>query len=340
MEYTVPKKKFSKNSIIDRMEIRFSNGDYLTIRKNEICDISITFYDRLIKHERDFFAVGHSGFIKLKIQSGKAKSEDRKLHNPQEYVKNRKEYIENRCTTENYIESIVLYNQLNWSDQIFGDLYATLENGYLYVKFNPNTRYGTHESENHTVNIAPITEDVIFKMNLDFENCDEVDVYNSEIKEMNLEFEKELEWNSSGYVRTIKKGYLKIKFDQYYTGRYLSVYCEDKDEATLEDAEERICDKGISPIDICHLYIEYYRHIPHTGEAIQIDSLAYKAQDEDISTKIDDYGDYDKEDEFYVDEDNEYYNDDYEPYVSGYAEKQQDGSILIFFGESLEDKNS
>ena len=101
---------------------------------------------------------------------------------------------------------------------------------------------------------------------------------------------------------------------------------------TLEHIEKRICDKGLSTIDICHLYVYYHNYVL-ADEVIQIDALYYKEDNEIEQYKIDDYGDYENDEDEY---------DEYDdlPYVSGYAEKQSDGSILIVFGESLEDKNS
>ncbi|MBQ8146163.1 MAG: hypothetical protein IJ039_05215 [Clostridia bacterium] len=325
MTYTVPKKVFTRESKIDRMEIFFSNGDYFTIRKNEICNVSITFYDRLVKKGVRYYAVGHSGFIKLRIQPGKAKMELRCLHNSKEYVKNRKQYIENRTTTESYIEFIELYNQLNWSDCIYGEIYATLEGEYLYIRFKENERYGAWESNKHCVDIAPPSKDMIFKMNVDFENCDGIDVYNSEIEEMNLEFSEELAWESDGYVRRVKGGYLKIKFDKCYQNRKVSLICDAK--KGLKHLEKRICGKGTDVVDICHLYMEFYRCYGQWGEVLTIDSInKYEAKATELS--IDDYGDYNLYYEEHIDE-----SEDEEAFVSGHAEKLKNGSIIIVFGE-------
>lgn len=331
MTYTVPKRVFSKNSIIDRIKVFFSNGDYLTIRKNEICNISITFYDRLIKKGMEFHPVGQGGFIKLRIQSGKAKSESRYLHNGGEYIKNRKKYIEDRMVTDSYIESIEIYNQLNWSDRIYGDMYATLEGEYLYIRFKENERYGTWMSDSHFVDIAPPSKKLIFKINLDFENCDGIDVYSGEIKEMNLEFSDKLYWNSDGYGRCVIGGSLLIKLEDFES-RSVQLYYNIK-KPKLKHIEKRLCGrKGMEMVDICHLYLEYYRHCGEMGERIGIDSLNVDDDTDEIPS-IDDYGDHYAENRNW-DELDEY---EYEcvPFESGYAKKLDDGSILIVFGKRM-----
>lgn len=338
MTYTVPKRVFSKNSIIDRIVVFFSNGDYLTIRKNEVCNISITFYDRLIKKGMEFHPIGQGGFIKLRIQSGKAKGESRLLHNENEYVKNRKKYIENRMVTDSCIESVVLYNQLNWSDRIYGDIYATLEGEYLYIRFKENERYGTWESDSHYVDIAPPSKKLFFKINLDFENCDGIDVYNHEIKEMDLVFSDKLYWNSNGYGRRVIGGSLLIKLEDF-RNRNIQLYYNVK-KPKLKHIERRLCGKnGIDMVDICHLYLEYYRHIGESGERIGVDSLIEDEKTETPKT-IDDFGDYYAEDRNWDYEDEEEYvdEDEYEPFESGYAKKLDDGSILIVFGKRITEK--
>ena len=330
MTYTVPKKVFSKDSKIEEIMIFFTNGDFLTIRKNEICSASITFYDKLIKHKLEFYAVGHSGFIKLRIQSGKAKSEKRHLSNPKEYNLNRKEYIQNRLVNMGDIAFIKLFNQLNWSDCIFGDIYATLEGDYLYIRFKENDKYGAWQSDTHCVDIAPLSKELIFKMDLDFENCDGIDVYSDEIKEMNLTFDKELVWNSSGYARSVKSGVIIIKFYEYHGNRQFNIY-SNKKTVKLKHLEERICGKkGTDVIDICHLYLDYHRCYEFEGEVINIPSLDEK-ESGPYEKEVDDYGDHDKYWEEHFEDDDEY--DDYyeEPFISGYAERLDDGSIKITF---------
>lgn len=331
MTYTVPKKVFTKDSIINGIVVFFTNGDFLTIKKNEICSATITFYDKLIKNKLRFSAVGHSGFIKLRIQSGKAKSEDRHLFNQKEYNLNRKEYIQNRLVNGGDIAFIKLFNQLNWSDCIFGDIYATLEGDYLYIRFRENEKYGAWESDTHYVDIAQISKKMIFKINLDFENCDEIDVYRDEIKEMNLTFDKELIWGSSDYVRSLKGGFIIVKFeDCYHKNRHYDV-CRDKKTVKIKHLEERICGKkGTDIIDICHLYLDFYRYYNFEGEVIAISSFDEK-EFEPYEKNVDDYGDYYK----YWKENNYSDGDDYyeKPFISGYAKRLDDGSIMISFSK-------
>ena len=331
MTYTVPKKIFTKDSVIEKMEIHFLNGDYVTIRKNEICNISITFYDNLLRHKNKLFPIARNGFVKLKIQPGKTKWESRSLYNPKEYIENRKEYIENRCIYEDSIKFIKLYNQSNWSDIIFADIQAIMEGDFLFLKFKPNDSFGPWESDNHYVKLALPSRNDIFKMRLDFENCDGIDVFHYEILDMNLVFDEKLSWNSPGYTRCIKGGSIKIKFENDMECRYFSVWTKNK-KATVKDLERRICGKRISDVDICHLYLDFYEHLELTGEVLEVNSLYRETDDK----QFDDYDDFDSYYDSIEYDDDEAYNEYEEnPFESGYAEKLKDGSILIVFGKHI-----
>ena len=74
----------------------------------------------------------------------------------------------------------------------------------------------------------------------------------------------------------------------------------------IDKIKKRLCGKGRSEIDICHLYVtyDYAGYCMSLKECIHIDDIRpVKEQQKD------------------------------ENYVSGYAEKQKDGSILIVFGK-------
>ena len=123
---------------------------------------------------------------------------------------------------------------------------------------------------------------------------------------MQLNFEKELDWGSSAFNRKLHNGFIRLKFDKKITWRRSSVdWVSGKD--TLAKMEKRLCGKGRSEIDICHLYVtyNYTGYCMNLEECIQIDDIR-PIQDKD-------------EDEWH--------------YISGYAEKQKDGSILIVFGK-------
>ncbi len=330
MTYTVPKKVFSKNSVIQKMEIHFLNGDFVTIRKNEICNISIAFYDMLFRHKDKLYPIARNGFVKLRIQDGKAKHEKISLHNEHEYKSGRKSYIEHRCLCEEPIKFIKLYNQNNWSDNIYGDIQVVLEGYYLFLKFKPNDTLGPWESDEHFVNLAHPSKDQIFKMRLDFENCDGIDVYNSEIIDMNLAFDKRLEWISSGYTRTVRGGFIKIKLSEDFDCRYFNIFNDGK-RVKLKHLERRICGNGRDSVDICNLYLDFYCGYELSGEHICVDSI-YRTYDD----RLDPYADFDSHYYDSIDYEDEGEDDDddyYECFESGFAQRLDDGSIKIVFGK-------
>ena len=58
------------------------------------------------------------------------------------------------------------------------------------------------------------TKETVEKINLDFENCDGIEIFQEEIKEMQLNFEKELEWSSSSFTRKLSNGFIRLKFNR------------------------------------------------------------------------------------------------------------------------------
>lgn len=310
-EYSCRKELLSKKDV-EFAYVFFTNGEYFQIRKNEIIEIAFNLYDRLIFAERNFSPVAESGFIKLRIQAGKAKGESRYLCHESEYVKNRKDYIENRLATDGAISHVYLFNENNWHHTIYGDIKANIEGEYIFLRFIPNKLYGSSAGDCHTVRIMPIKKDSIFKIHLDFENCESFDIYQNEIIDMELVFDSVLEWNADAYSRVITGGYIRLRLDKYFSNRNVHHFKSWENpyaRITLKDLEKRLCGKGKDDIDICHLYITFNE--PGYG-------IHYEEQ---ISVnEINDYNDIDDE--------------GYEPpFISGYAEKQSDGSILIVFGQ-------
>ena len=146
-KYTFPKRRFSSESVIYKMHIFFKNGDFIQINKSEIIDINLRFYDRLILKNCSCFPVVESGFIKFKINSKRVKHENYFLYNKQEYIENRKDYIEKRLSNEGDISCVRIFNQNNYQDTLYGDIFAVIENDYLILKFKSNERYGPCSSD-------------------------------------------------------------------------------------------------------------------------------------------------------------------------------------------------
>ena len=141
---------------------------------------------------------------------------------------------------------------------------------------------------------------------MDFENCEGIEIFREEIQEMQINFEKELEWGSSSFVRKLRNGFIRLKFNKNITWRKSNLYPV-SGRNTLAKIEKRLCGKGRSEIDICHLYItyDYVGYGIDLEECVQIDDIRPIQEQE--------------EDEW--------------NYISGYAEKQKDGSIMIVFGK-------
>ena len=124
---------------------------------------------------------------------------------------------------------------------------------------------------------------------------------------------------------------MRIKFNKEFIDPhyYENIYDYQK-KPSIKKLEERIVGKGESEIDICHLYVTYLRGGTsfYLEECIYVPELKTKNADADSDSK-DTLPDV-KED------DGEYYHEEYEPFISGYAKRDKDGSILIVFGKPIE----
>ena len=133
---------------------------------------------------------------------------------------------------------------------------------------------------------------------------------------MKLNFSEGLVYNSSGFARAIRDGFIKVKFNPDISWRKTNLTNEWQGKKTkgIASLEKRLVWKNKrSTIDICHLYItyDYAGYCISREECIVIDDI-----------RPDEYFDRIEKEDVYDD-----------TFISGYAERQNDGSILIVFGK-------
>lgn len=314
-EYVCQKVKFTAKEF-NEAQVFFRNGDYFELAKGEIVEMDIQFYDTLIAEERGFCPVARAGFIKCKIKDRTPKYCRAFVYNQKEYAKDRKEYLEQRCVKEGGIYYLRLLDDNHWHYGIYADVVAYLEEGYLILSFQENKAYGSYDKEYHTVNACNLTKSVVEKIGLDFENCDGFDIYAEEIQEMNIDFEKELQWNSSCFGREIRNGFIRLKLNKKLEWRRVNVYNCNEKIPNVKKLERRLCGKGLEDCDICHLYVEYNYagYCRRYEECIDVKDIR---PIEEIEREEEENG--------------------FGAYISGYAKREEDGSILIVFGKSRDD---
>ena len=331
MNYTYTCKKVTPNvKEVSEAGIYFRNGDFFRVAKSEILDLKVEYYDKLVSAERGFIPYARGGLLKLKLSEKKKKDYDFLLCDAESLKRGRKEHLERRCL-EDAPYYFAFFDENNWHRSFFADTVVSLEGDELIFTFVENVTMGSYESAHHTVNIRALKKNSLRKIHLDFENCDGINVYEDEIQEVCLNFKKEL-YYASEYLREVSGGYIRIKFNKEFVAPhyYENVYDYEK-KPSIKKLEERIVGKGESEIDICHLYVTYLRGGSsfYLEECICTPTLEEADADEKITAdspkKLPD-----------ISENDEYYNEEYEPYVSGYAKRDKDGSILIVFGKPLE----
>lgn len=318
-EYTVAKKVYKKEDIA-YIEVVFDNGDFVPLGGEEILDISIRLYDKLILENNEFCAFAESGLLKLKLQkSPKDLYFDFNFFNYKEYKKNRLEYIKNRLSVVGGIKCIKFFNDNNCHTTVCGNIIAETDGDYLSMRFMSKPIDEPYESENHKISLNNITRSQIRSVLLDFENCDSFSIYANEILDMQLNFDDKL--SSFDYSRVIKSGFIKLRLSEDNGYREMHFY-EDRKKITQKKLEQRLCGKNESEIhDICHLYINY----GYTGygtrrvECLTVNDI--KSDEEIAHLEA-------------LEEENciEYYC-----FEGGRATRLQKGAILITFGTSALD---
>ena len=324
MEYSVKKRKFKKENI-EYIEVFFDNGDYFPISKTEIVDISTRLYDKLIlgkDYWDSFCAVVESGFLKLKLQK-KAKGffANPHVYNQRGYNNDRIGYIKTRLC-EGGVNCIKLFDDNNWHFTLYCLIETTLEGDYLNLKFIPYYKKEGYKNDTHTILLPEISKTIISGIELDFENCEGVNIDSNEIVDMHIVFNKELCWGSGDYVRQIESGFLKIKLDpEQNEWRKNSLFDNlAKGKKGNLQIERRLCGKkGFELHDICHLYTEY----DYVGSGF------YKRECLDIT-------DLRSEEEFTkIEKLEEKEGREFAPYfLGGYVEKVDKDILLITFGKT------
>lgn len=323
MEYCVKKREFKKEDI-EYFEMFFDNGDCIPFSKTEIVDISFRLYDKLILGDdywNSFCAVVESGFMKLKpLKKAKGLYADAYVYNQREYNKDRIGFAKKRLLNDGGPSCIKLFDDNNWHFSLYCMVETTLEDDCLVLKFVPRFKNAGYMNDTHHILLPEINKSAIRRLELDFENCDEIYIYPGEIVEMKLNLCDQLCWGSGDYVRQIESGYLKIKLDasqnEWRENSLFDGLASGK-KGNVQ-IERRICGKrGFELHDICHLCIEYAGTGFFRRECIDINDIRSEEELKEIE-RIEE-----KEEQ------------EFQPcYLGGYAEKLEGNVLLITFGKT------
>lgn len=251
-----------------KKKIKFSN--------KEVIECNFTYCDRLIWSCNSIMRVSKIGKLVLK------EKDNNKLSKIKESLKR----------NDNYIKHIVFYDEYNWSITNSGVFEVEVNDNQIIINscdVYPNI---SSNDDNYYIELNDYEILDLWKITLDFENCEWIEVYKNEIKEMKLEFNEELELHGNDFARTIKKGYLKIELDD--DPQRCCQSNSDKNYS-LKQWIKRICS---DECDICRLFMYDNNH--GIEETILLNDLSEGNDDE-------------------------FYN-----YFSGYAEKEGNDIIIVF----------
>lgn len=301
------KKNFYTPKQVEFVYLFFDNGNYITLNKSEIIDFKFEFYDKMVWFDRSITPVAKSGFIKLKISKYKSSRYDSQyVNNIKEYNENRKKYIENLCCDDSGIVNIRFFDNNNWHKSVCGKFVGRIENGYLILSVEEIWNSIPTTSENFSISLNSIEKSIINKINLDFENCEDFDIFKHEIVDLKLNLNEKLDEDSGDYKRQLINGYIKVKLDPEITYRYISLARNVKYPKVKHIKGRLINGNEKTTHNICHLYIDYEYAGFGTG---RVESIIVN-------------GDWIYDRTVY---------EDYSHFVSGYCIKEKNDVIAIYF---------
>ncbi len=309
--YYYEKEKLKFNNI-EHLCLYFDNNEYISLSKDELLDYEFEYQDRLLNYRDGIYPCAKRGYINFNIKkysSGTVRSNF--IYNEDKYRKNRKRYIFDRCI-EGGILCVEFFNSYNWSIKVFGNFNPIVDNDSM--SFEILDSKNKNISDKFYIDLPEFKKNYIYELCLDFENCETLDLMESDIQELNLNIQEKLILGSGGFERLVVGGNIKIKFDQNYkyrSGNLFDVYGSNINIKTaikhLIESEEHW---------ICNLYITYNE--PCYGDLFK-ETLMIK----DIRYDEDDYYEFD-------DEDDEEYDDDIPYFVGGHVQKDNDLIIITF----------
>ncbi len=309
---------FNKNEFlikqISKIELHFTNNDFLELSSLELVDKSIKLCDRLQRVGKGYCFFASEIILKFKIFSKRPKGYTAEyLCAKKQFLRNRKAYIENRCVNEQDLRNVQFYDNNNWHIDLFSNYTAEMDGEFLVIKGNYQ---GKSDDKEGSIYLRDIQLKDICYIHLDFENCEYFDVYNDEIVEFKPNYSEILCWGSGKLYREIESGYIRIKIAN--KDRRVSDWL--KKHYTKKQLEERICGKeGVSEHDICHLYITSpYRLGDETIEVKDVRTDAELCEIEKLEEET---------------------GEEIAPcFIGGYAKKLDDGSICITFGKNAKEQ--
>ncbi len=282
--YTYPKSEVL-GFPIDTITLHFNNRDELRLQKEEILAINMVLGDHLIWTDENICFTLVGGSLELELQNQYTSRYDGfTLCRRNDYRTDRIGYIRRRALA-NEIAYISIHDECNFSYTLYTTVTAKGANDRLSLSFRGGD---TAENELASIMLPTFGKNLLRSLQLDFENCDVLDLYREDILDLQLNYNQRLCFGHN-LNREIQSGYIIIKLDKQERSRPFSGMFDN--HLSHRKIKKRICpERGISPHDICHLYLSTdlqccveCLHIDDIRPADELDRLYDLADGEDIN---------------------------------------------------------
>ena len=154
----------NKNGI-ELINVVFDNHESLALRGSELIEYKVNMYDKLIATDEGIHPFAESGYFKFKIGKypplvGSFVVDDK------EYKKNRREYLINRCVNGGGIIAIKMFDNYNWSKQIYGNFIALIEDDYLILSIKEKAIYESSNSDMFYIDLPSVLKKNVYTIDI------------------------------------------------------------------------------------------------------------------------------------------------------------------------------
>ena len=216
-EYIVKKEDLKHE--FNAISVIFNNDDYIEIyvdvnHPSKFIEKNFNFYDNLIFENNAICPVLESGYIKIDTQRNSKCSFLANVFDQQDFEKNKREYVQNRLNNDQIKCICFGYCYSGAKFFAYGNILAKADNNSITLEFLPSKKDMASNGENCKISLKDITPHNVKNIFLEFELEETFQVFQSEIIDITLNFNKNLSLTKYNLCREIKSGHILIDINK------------------------------------------------------------------------------------------------------------------------------